>query len=203
MEFGNIDVSTPHDPFHRTNMASLPGDPAYPTFFFRKSVQPRVCLSFFVKKLRRLSTPAEFFRKFVETCVLPLILYCSPAIFPGLLKHGFALLMRLIKLISQVSGLSFSYLTNLLCERHIKASSDFAEWILEDHQHPLHDELSKARSHTTRSCFKLLPSKTAPHLSSLRYHDSWSTETRSSTILEPICLESIYIISPSLTVLLP
>ncbi len=43
------------------------------------------------------------------------------------------------------SSLSFSYLTNLLCERHIKASSDLAERILEDHHHSLHDELSKAR----------------------------------------------------------
>ncbi len=44
-----------------------------------------VRLSFFAKKLRSLSTPAESIRKFVETCALPLILYCSPAIFPGLL----------------------------------------------------------------------------------------------------------------------
>ncbi len=121
-----------------------------------------VRLPFFVKELRRLSTPAELIRRFVETCVVPLILYCSPAIFPGLLKHDFALLNRSIKLISQVPGLKFSYLTNLLCERHIKASSGFAERILGDHHHPLHDELSKARSYTsTRSRFKLLPSKTA------------------------------------------
>ncbi len=124
---------------------------------FRKCVR----LSFFVKKLCRLSTPAE-------TCVVPLILYCSPAIFPGLLKHDFALLKRSIKFISQVSGLSFSYLTNLLCERHIKESSDFAERVHGDHHHPLHYELSKARSHTsTRSRFKLLPSKTAAYRNSV------------------------------------
>ncbi len=51
-----------------------------------------VRLSLFVKKLRRLSTPTEFSPKFVETFALPLILYCSPAIFPGLLKHDFAML---------------------------------------------------------------------------------------------------------------
>ncbi len=125
-------------------------------------------LSFFVKKLRRLSTPVEFIRKFVETCVLPLILYFSPAIFPGLLKHDFALLKRSIKLFSQVSGLSFSCLTNLVCERHIRTSSDFAERILGDHQHPLHDDLSKARSRTsTRSRFKLLPSKTTAYRNSV------------------------------------
>ncbi len=106
---------------------------------FKKCVR----LTFFVKKLRRLSTQAEFIRKFIETCVVPLILYCSPAIFPGLLKHDFALLMRSIKLISLVSGLSFSYLTNLLCECHIKASSDI------------------------KSHFKLLPSKTAAYRNSV------------------------------------
>ncbi len=132
---------------------------------FRKCV--RLC--FLVKKLCRLSTPAEFIRKFVETRVLPLILYCSPTIFPGLLKYDFALLKRSINLISQVSGLSFSYLTNLPCQRHIKASSDFAERILGDHQHSLHDELSKARSHaSTRSRFKLLPSTIAAYRNSVR-----------------------------------
>ncbi len=113
-------------------------------------------------------TPTEFIRKFVGTCVVPLILYCSPAIFPGLFKHEFALLKCSSKSISQVSGLRFSYLTNLLCERHVKTFSDFAERILGDHQQPLHDELSKARSHTsTRSRFKLLPSKIAAYRSSV------------------------------------
>ncbi len=123
---------------------------------------------FFVKKLRRLSTPAELIRRFVEAYVVPLILYCSPTIFPGLLKHDFALLKSSIKSISQVSGLSFSNLTNLLCERHFKSSSDFAVRNFGDHQHPLHNELSKARSHTsTRSRLKLLPSKTAAYRNSV------------------------------------
>ncbi len=50
-----------------------------------------VHLFFFAKKLRRLSTPAEFIRKFGESGVIPIILYCSPIIFPGLLKQYFAL----------------------------------------------------------------------------------------------------------------
>ncbi len=57
---------------------------------FRKCVR----LSFFKKKLRRLSTPAAYIRKFDEACVIPIILFCSPAIFPGLLKQDFALLKR-------------------------------------------------------------------------------------------------------------
>ncbi len=127
-----------------------------------------VSISFFAKKFRRLSTPAEYIRKFAEACVIPVILYCSPVIFPGLLKQDFALLRRSIRLISNACGLSFSYLTNLVCERHIKASSDFAERILADSEHSLYEELSKARSHTsTRSRFELLPSKTAAYRNSV------------------------------------
>ncbi len=67
-----------------------------------------------------------------------------------------------------VYGLSFSYLTNVVYERHIKAPSDFAARIFADSEHPLHEELSKARSHTsTRSRFTLLPSKTAAYRNSV------------------------------------
>ncbi len=90
----------------------------------------------------------KYIRKFAEVCVIPIILYCSPVIFSGLLKQDFALLRRSIKLICNVCGLSVSDFTNLVCERHIKASSDFAERILVDSEHPLHEELSKARCHT-------------------------------------------------------
>ncbi len=136
----------------------------------RTSLESLSVSPFFVKKLRALSTPDYFIRKFIEACVLPLILYCSPAISPGLLKHNLAPLKRSIKLTSQVCGLSFSYLTNLVCERHIKVSSrlQFAKRILGDNQHSLHDDLSNARSHTsTRSRFKMLPSKTAVYRNSV------------------------------------
>ncbi len=85
--------------------------------------------SLFVKKLRRLSTLVGFIRKFVKECVLPMILNCSPAIFPGFLKHS-------IKLINRVCGLSFSHLTNFVCDRHNKASSNFVARILVGHLHP-------------------------------------------------------------------
>ncbi len=56
----------------------------------------------------------------------------SLAIFSGLLKHDFALFQR-----SRVCGLSFSYLTNFVCNGHTKASSDVAARILGGPQHPL------------------------------------------------------------------
>ncbi len=65
-----------------------------------------------------------------------------------------AQLNQTVTYVCNVCGLSFCHLTNLVCERHIKASSDFAERILADSEHLLHEELSKARSHTsTRSRF--------------------------------------------------
>ncbi len=58
----------------------------------RESLENMNVYPCFAKKLRRLSTPTEYIRKFAEACVIPIILYCSPAIFPGLLKQDFALL---------------------------------------------------------------------------------------------------------------
>ncbi len=57
---------------------------------FRKCVR----LPFIAKKLRRLSTPAEFKSKFDDVCTIPIIHYCSSAIFPGLLKQDSAPLKR-------------------------------------------------------------------------------------------------------------
>ncbi len=130
-----------------------------------------VRLFFFAKTLRRLSTPPAYIRKFAEACVIPVILYCSPAIFPGLLKQNFALLRRSIKLISNVCGLSFSDLTNLVCERHIKAFSDFAARILADNQQD-HTPPPGAVS----SCF---PRRQLP-ITTLFYrhcHGYWSAES--------------------------
>ncbi len=107
---------------------------------------------------------------------MPIILYCSPAIFPELLKQNFALLRRSIKLISNVCCLSFSHLTNRVCERHIKASCDFAERILADSEHPLHEELSKTRSHTsTRSRLNCFPRRLQPIITRFYRdcHDCW------------------------------
>ncbi len=90
-----------------------------------------MCLSFFIEKFRRLSAPAEVIRKFAEACVLPIILYCSPTILCGLLKHDLAILKNSIKHINHVCGLRFSYLTNLVCERHIKAPSSLWRGFME------------------------------------------------------------------------
>ncbi len=60
--------------------------------------------------------------------------------------------------------ISSSYLKNRVCERHIKAFSNFAVRVLGDRKHSLHEELSKIRSHTPIGgrC-EWLPSKAAAY----------------------------------------
>ncbi len=108
-----------------------------------------------VKLFQRLPTP----RKPAEVCVLSIILYCSPAIFSGLLKHS----MSFMKLSSNACGLGSCYrILKFICEHYIKAASGYALGIREDDQHFLHADLLKTRSHNaSRSSVKLLPSKTA------------------------------------------
>ncbi len=77
--------------------------------FFRRCMR----LSLVVKKVRLLTTPAEFIRKLAETCESPGVLNCSPTIFPGLPKHELALLKRSIKSCS-----SFSYLEYAIHATH-------------------------------------------------------------------------------------
>ncbi len=89
--------------------------------------------------------PGEFIRTFTEVHVLPITLYSSPYIVPGLLKLHFDLLKCSIKLIS------LSQLENSISERHIKAFSDFA---------------GRMRTYRRQS-YKLLPSKTTPHRNSI------------------------------------
>ncbi len=45
---------------------------------------------------------------------------------------------------------SFNDLTNLVCERHIKVSSEIAARILANFEHPMHEEISKARLYSER-----------------------------------------------------
>ncbi len=70
---------------------------------------------------------------------------------------------------TQLESTCFSYLKNLVLERHIMLSYDFAARIHRDHQHPLHEDLSKARSlhNPTRSHFKLSPSSTTAYRTSV------------------------------------
>jgi hypothetical protein len=103
-------------------------------------------LSFVLRRFTILHVPHEILTRFVDACVLPVILYCSPVIFPGLLAKDFTVLRRSVKIISRASGIVFQTLTHTIATRHIESSRKFAERILSDDSHQLFPALSSSRS---------------------------------------------------------
>jgi hypothetical protein len=101
-------------------------------------------------------------KKFVEACVLPVLLYCSPVIFSGLLTKDFILLRRSMKVICRVSGIQYAELVEIVVSRHIDSALKFAHKILEDSEHPLHQHLSLSVSRScTRNTFNPVFSRTS------------------------------------------
>jgi len=122
-------------------------------------------LSFFIKRLRSYHSSQFVSERFVDACVLPILLYCSPVIFCGLLKKDFIILRRAIKTISHVSGLEYDWFLDRLIKRHFASCDLLTKRILADAAHPLHDALSTAKSlrSSTRSAFNLLPARLQPY----------------------------------------
>jgi hypothetical protein len=119
-------------------------------------------LIFVIKRLVKLHVSYDIIRTFVNSCVLPVILYCSPVIFPGLLAKDLEVLRRAIKLISRSSGINFSALIDSISTQHFRASLQFAHRILADSNHPLFPHLSQSSSRSSsRSSFKLIYSRTS------------------------------------------
>ncbi len=70
-------------------------------------------------RVLRFALYAHWYGSFGRVVMEPISFNTSDSRISGLFKQDFALLRRSIKLISNVCGLSFSHLTNLVCERHI------------------------------------------------------------------------------------
>jgi hypothetical protein len=148
-------------------------------------------LSFSVKRLRSLHTPFRIIEKFVFSCIVPLILYCSPVIFPGLLKKDITQLRRAIKLISRSSGIHMSTLFGKISDLHFNACSKFAEQIMNDSTHPLFPHLFPSISFSsTRSSHKPIFSRTStfsrstvPFLSRLLSNKAREVENFSAAFL--------------------
>ena len=117
-------------------------------------------LSFQLRKLRQFRTPQNLLLSFVNQCVLPILLYCSPVVFPGLLKQDFKTIRRGLMIISRASLIPVESLITELIDGHIKSCMSLANKILNDPSHPLHLDLSSCRSHSiTRSSYRYLPSR--------------------------------------------
>ncbi len=93
---------------------------------FEKICRKCVRLSFFFKEFSMAVHSCWDYSQIYRMCVIPLIRHSMPSIFDWFLKEAFALLRSPIEFITNVCGLSFSYLTNPVCRRQIKAPSELA-----------------------------------------------------------------------------
>ena len=103
-------------------------------------------VSFFVRRLRSFRLPYTHLKQFITSCALPLILFCSPVVFCGLLCKDFVLLRRAVRMLSNSSGIQYNVLLDFIVEKHFSACDRLIESILNDSRHPLHPHLSKCKS---------------------------------------------------------
>ncbi|CAH8485699.1 unnamed protein product [Schistosoma margrebowiei] len=78
-------------------------------------------LTYYIKRLHALGITRHLLLQFVNSCILPIILYCSPLFFPGLLRKDFAVLRRVLKAVSKMCGESFEAIINMVVDRHLKS----------------------------------------------------------------------------------
>ena len=132
-------------------------------------------LTYYIKRLHAFGITRHLLLQFVNSCILPIILYCSPLFFPGLLRKDFAVLRRVLKAVCKVCGESFEVIINMLVDRHLKSCKLLAGVILSDTNHPLHSYLSPCISsgrtrrkyikiHTRKQVYK---SSVIPYLANL------------------------------------
>jgi hypothetical protein len=125
-------------------------------------------LTFVLKRLFRLRIPHSVMKRFVEACIFPVFLYCSPIIYPGLLSKDMDVLRRALKMISRTSGIAFSDIVEHITVSHIGASFQFAQRILSDEHHPLHSVLATSRSNLhIRNAFNFIYARTNNYKNSI------------------------------------
>jgi len=124
-------------------------------------------MCYFIRRLRQFNLPQSYSFKFVQACILSVVLQCSPVLFPGLLVKDFVILRRLLRLIACVGALPYEQLVELLVKRHVDDCRLLAERILSNINHPLHMALPPAISkRNTRQQYRLLPARTSRYRTS-------------------------------------
>ncbi|VDO81540.1 unnamed protein product [Schistosoma margrebowiei] len=121
-------------------------------------VSKKVCrLTYYIKRLRAPGITRQLLLQFFNSCILPIILYCSPLFFPGLLRKDLSVLRRVLKAVSKMCGESFEAIINMVVDRHLKSCKLLAGVALSDTNHLLHSYLSPCISsgRTRRKCIKI------------------------------------------------
>ena len=125
-------------------------------------------IAFFIRKLRYFKVSPKILQNFLTSCALPHILYCSPAVFPGLLKKDLQTLRRCIALLAKSSGSCFRDLIDTVIRMHFTACERFAGRIISDTSHPLNKPLCNCiPKRSTRNRFNLLYARTSAYRNSV------------------------------------
>ncbi len=129
------------------------------------------CLKlFFIRRLRSMNVHKSLLWRTVSACAIPLILYCSPIIFPGRLKKDLTSIKRCLRLVSAFSGVAYAYICKVLISQRFNSCKRLSSSITNDLLHPLHPCLANAMSTSnTRSSFKLLRCRTSLYRTSIFY----------------------------------
>ena len=118
-------------------------------------------LCFYVSRLRTLKVPSQLISRFVYSCIVSHLLYCSPVIFSGLRIKDYHILRRCIRIISRSSGLPRSELLDFIVKKHFSSCNNYSLKILSEVTHPLNPILSTCVStSTSRNRYKLLYART-------------------------------------------
>nr|CAH8865766.1 unnamed protein product [Trichobilharzia regenti] len=124
-------------------------------------------LTYYIKKLRLTGVTQPLLSQFVNSRILPILLYCSPLVFPGLLKKDYTILRRMLKVVSRTSGVKLSQLVTTLVDKHLNTCEKWSKTILSDCQHPLYSQLSPCiSSGRTRNQYKIIYARTTKYRNS-------------------------------------
>jgi len=100
---------------------------SFDIFFYRRIVLPG----------RKACSNCSYWpvERFVDGCVMPILVYCSPVISPGLLQKDFANILCAIYLLSRASDLNIEWFHSRTVERYINACDSVVKQILAQENH--------------------------------------------------------------------
>jgi len=101
-------------------------------------------LCYYVRRLRQFNLPQSYVFQFVQACILSVVFYCSPVVFPGLMVKDYGILRRLLRLVAGVGALHYEQLFDVLVKRHLDDCKLLGNRILSNPNHPLCLALSPA-----------------------------------------------------------
>ncbi len=121
-----------------------------------------------MKRVRSAGAPRDKLLLFIDALISPLILYCSPVIFPSLQKQDFVVLRRHVSLISTLSFILYNQIVTRIVARPMLSTSSAAETFLSSAEHPLPHPLMYYRSNRPlRREFRYAAARTERHRQSI------------------------------------